>query len=279
MLIDNLKQVVEGNKRVIKPLYLRNLLKEEVQNYILNFVYNSKEYKELIFTGGTCLRKIYGLPRLSEDLDFDFTGTFNIGAFADSVKKYFLENLQYKQMETKISGNENTVFIKLPILKSLGFGKEEILFVRCDFSEELLGGYKLETSSISTRDFTFFVRNYDLETLFSNKIRAFLNRDFFRGSDQEIPFKARDVFDIVWFLERSKKSITNFVPNWKRLEMAFPDKSRDEILEMAIEKVVKIKENDIKNDLDPFIESSQSVDEFSQSFKEIIKTGFESFLS
>jgi predicted nucleotidyltransferase component of viral defense system len=279
MLIDNLKQIVEGNKGTIKPLYLRNLLKEEVQNYILNFVYNNKEYKKLIFTGGTCLRKLYGLPRLSEDLDFDFIGTFDIGVFADSVKKYFWENLQYKQMETKISGNENTVYIKLPILKSLGFRNEEILFVRCDFSEELLGGYKLETSSISTRDFTFFVRNYDLETLFANKIRAFLNRDFFRGSGQDTPFKARDVFDLVWFLERSKKSSMNFVPNWQRLEAAFSDKSRDEILEMAIEKVMKINENDIKNDLESFIESSQSVDVFSQSFKEIIKNGFESFLS
>ncbi len=40
--------------------------------YILNFIYNDSQYKNLIFTGGTCLRKIYGLSRLSEDLDFDY---------------------------------------------------------------------------------------------------------------------------------------------------------------------------------------------------------------
>ncbi|MDO8512409.1 MAG: nucleotidyl transferase AbiEii/AbiGii toxin family protein [bacterium] len=278
MLIDNLRQTVEANKSVIKPLYLRNLLKEELQNYILNFIYNSKEYKELIFTGGTCLRKIYGLPRLSEDLDFDFLSKFSVSKFADDLKKYFWETLQYKQAETKISGNGNTVFIKLPVLKSLGFSNEEVLFVRCDFSEESLGSYKLETSSLSTRDFTFFVRNYNLETLFANKIRAFLNRDFFNGDDQEIPFKARDVFDLVWFLEKAKKSDRNFTPNWKRLECAFPDKSRNEVLKMVLEKVKNIKESEIKKDLEPFIESSQSVEAFSESFKEIIKNGFEDYL-
>lgn len=265
---------MESGKSIVKPLYLRNLLKEELQNYVLQFVYNNAAYRDLIFTGGTCLRKIYGLPRLSEDLDFDFTGDFNVKDFAKDVKAYFKSDLQYV-VETKISGKENTVFIKLPIMKSLGFKNEEVLFVRCDFSKEALGGYGVETNAISTKDFTFFVRNYDLPTLFANKIFAFLSRDFYKGGKQMVPFKARDIFDLVWFLERAKKSAGGFEPNWKRLEKAFPGVSRKQLVARVVEKVEKINEREIKLDLEPFIESNQSVEDFSLAFKGIIKRGFE----
>lgn len=56
----------------MEKLYQRNLIKDKLQNYILYFVYNSKDFQDLVFTGGTCLRKIYNLPRLSENLNFDY---------------------------------------------------------------------------------------------------------------------------------------------------------------------------------------------------------------
>lgn len=278
MLRDTLQQVVEASRGTTKPLYLRNLLKEELQNYLLNFVYNSREYRDLIFTGGTCLRKIYGLPRLSEDLDFDYTDTFDIEVFAEEVKHHFTSVWQYKEITTKISGPRNTVFIKLPILKGLGLtARDEVLFVRCDFSQETAGEFRLETSSLSTADFTFFVRHYDLTTLFANKIAAFLTRDFFRGSEQTIPFKARDVFDLVWFLEKSKKSDSTFEPHWPRLLKLLAGKSRQEIVHEVIKKIDTIEEQEIKNDLNPFIESTQSVEAFSRSFKEIVRKGFTAY--
>lgn len=276
MLIDNLNQVVEKNRTTQKPLYLRNLLKEELQNYVLQFIYNTAAYRELVFTGGTCLRKIYGLPRLSEDLDFDFTGNFDVKTFAKDIKAYFKSELQYG-VETKISGNANTVFIKLPVMKRLGFKNEEVLFVRCDFSKETIGGYAVETNTISTKDFIFFVRNYDLPTLFANKIFAFLNRDFFKGGQQAVSFKARDIFDLVWFLERAKKGHTVFEPNWNRLERALPGVSRKELAAQISAKAEKINEQEIEIDLGPFIESDRSVKDFSKVFKEIIKRGVMNF--
>lgn len=276
-MLDNLKQIVEANREIIKPLYLRNLLKEEIQNYILNFVYNDKDYKELIFTGGTCLRKIYNLPRLSEDLDFDYLDDFDINNFAKQVQKYFVSTLQYKKATTRISGTQKTVFIKLPLLEELGLGRRgEVLFVRCDFYYETIGEVGIETNSLSTRDMTFFVRNYDLSTLFANKIMAFLQRDFFRGKEQAIAFKARDVFDLVWFLERSQKSAVEFMPNWLRLSKAL-DKGRNKIIDEVVEKTQSIDEKQISQDLNAFIESDQSVEAFSQAFKEIITRGFRAF--
>ena len=75
MIIQRLKQQVDNYKQCTNGLFVRSALKEVLQDYVLNFVYNNKTYKDLIFTGGTCLRKVYGLPRLSEDLDFDYLET------------------------------------------------------------------------------------------------------------------------------------------------------------------------------------------------------------
>ena len=94
----------------VTNLYTRNAVKETLQDIILSFVYNTPEYNQLIFTGGTCLRKVYGLNRLSEDLDFDIPKdtAFDIRTFAKSVKKYLLSLGTYSSIETKISGNNPT---------------------------------------------------------------------------------------------------------------------------------------------------------------------------
>src|SRR3990167_11368423 len=49
----------------------RNALKEELQFYVLNFVYHNPEYNKWIMCGGSALRIIHGLDRMSVDLDFE----------------------------------------------------------------------------------------------------------------------------------------------------------------------------------------------------------------
>ncbi len=46
-------------------------MKEVLQAYVLDYLYNHPSYRRLNFYGGTCLHVVYGLNRLSEDLDFD----------------------------------------------------------------------------------------------------------------------------------------------------------------------------------------------------------------
>jgi hypothetical protein len=49
----------------------RNALKEELQFYVLNFIYHHSEYGKWIMYGGSALRIIHGLDRMSVDLDFE----------------------------------------------------------------------------------------------------------------------------------------------------------------------------------------------------------------
>src|SRR3989338_2829281 len=94
----------------LNTLYKRNLLKEILQNYALNFIYNSR-YNKLIFTGGTCLRKVYGLNRLSEDLDFDYERGFNLTGFDSDITGYFVSQV-YQNITYRWSKLKNTLFIK-----------------------------------------------------------------------------------------------------------------------------------------------------------------------
>lgn len=269
-LINILKQTKTDNK-----FFLRTLLKEPLQDYILNFVYNQPAFKKLIFTGGTCLRKVYGLPRLSEDLDFDYITKFEIEKFASQVKKYFQKSLQYKNLSAKIANNQQTVFLKFPqLLKELGLAKTKIestvLFVRCDFSREKIGNFQTEVNSILTPDFSFFVLSYDLPTLFSNKIIAFLQREFFKGKKQSIAFKGRDLFDLVWFFEQVGR--LKLEPNWPRLFKGLKLKTKKEVLSLLIEKVEKIKAKETYQDLLPYLESSTTIKSFAINFQSIIET-------
>ncbi|PIR13732.1 hypothetical protein COV49_01130 [Candidatus Falkowbacteria bacterium CG11_big_fil_rev_8_21_14_0_20_39_10] len=243
--------------------YQRNIIKEKLQDSILNFVYNDTKYKSLIFTGGTCLRKLYSLPRLSEDLDFDFTSDFDISDFETEIEKYLVKVEKFNNVELKIATNQRTIFIKF-----IQENREKI-FVRCDFSKAGKN-IKTELSPYNSDKYNFFILNYDLPTLFGNKIKAFLERKFFKGSEQTMSFKGRDVFDIAWFIQLSAKSGFVLKPEWNSLEKDLK-MSKKEIISKVIDKVTKIKNEELILDLVPFIESEQDISKFMKSYVGIIK--------
>jgi len=247
----------------MNKLYQRNLLKEKLQDYILNFVYNHKEYQQLIFTGGTCLRKIYNLPRLSEDLDFDFSFDFSINMFANDLEKYLTSKEGFKNIELKIANNNKTLFVKF-----LQENKEKI-FVRCDFSpapEKV----STEINPYYGEKFTLYILSYDLPFMFTNKLEAFLQRDFFKGSAQTVSFKGRDLFDIVWFLQQSAKSGMQIKPDWQKLEKDL-GLSKDDILKKILNKVKQIQPKDVALDLAAFVESPTELDGFLKSYQSVIE--------
>lgn len=100
---------------------------------------------------------------------------------------------------------------------------------------------------------------------------AFLERDFFKGDEQATPFKGRDLFDLVWFLEKSKKSGWDLKPNWDRLTKGLKIENPNEIARLIVEKVESIDKRDVYTDLLPFIESAQTLENFSDNFAFLIK--------
>src|SRR3989338_8465838 len=67
----------------------QNKLKEALQYLVLDFIYHHPEYSKWVMYGGSALRIIHDLDRMSVDLDFEV---------AHNVDKTFLEELR-KEIE------------------------------------------------------------------------------------------------------------------------------------------------------------------------------------
>lgn len=263
IIIDELKKIVETNKSNFNPEFRRNLLKERLQIYVLNFIYTS-EYKDLIFTGGTCLRKFYGLPRISEDLDFNTENKeFDIQKFMGELSDYFTKTISFNKFDLKLKNK--TVTIKFPILRDIGFAgpnDSEVLYLKIDFA---FSDLSKTVNKVYTEDgFSFIARCYDLDTLFINKVDAFLNRVYKRGNIQKVNFKGRDAFDIYWMVNDGLKAGLN-----KKL-------INKSVVGKILDKAKKIKPDDLYFDLSNFFSDQKFVRQFCDSYTELLESSIKS---
>jgi predicted nucleotidyltransferase component of viral defense system len=280
MIVEELKFVFDKNKDK-NALYLRNLLKEQLQYYVLNFIYNSLYGEKFLFKGGTCLRFCFDLPRLSEDLDFDVKdfSSFDYQVFIQDLKEYFISKLKYQDFEVKVSGKNRLIYLNFPILKTIGFPlekekpSENILFLRIDLSDVVGKNFKEEISLKSTWDFSFLIKRYSLSDIFSGKLAAILSRETFEGKEKTPRFKGRDYFDIFWLKEKGIKY------NFDYLKTLINIKNEEELKERLLKKFQEAKKkiNFIKQDLFPFFSESNFVENFINNFDALVENFFKSF--
>ena len=278
MIINNLRDIVQKNKDQASGLFLRNLLKEALQIYTLNFIYSSTYGEKFLFKGGICLRLCFDLPRLSEDLDFDIKNyqEFNVKKFCGDLKNYFTKQLQYKEVKIKIAGSKKQIFLKFPIMNQLGLtknkSKSNVLFLRIDLNPTDSSIFKEKVSLYSSYDFNFLIKRYSLADLFASKIAAILQRTFRKGKKNLITFKGRDYFDLIWFLGKGVR------PNFKRLGDIVKIQKRKDILEELDSKVEKVKEEYLREDLLPLFADEKFVDNFVNNFKKLYRNGRDRYL-
>ncbi len=101
----------------------RILLKEALQSYVLDFLYNHSAYRRLNFYGGTCLHVVYGLDRLSEDLDLDNSAQITLDGLQNDLIDLFAKSFGYEDVSVKSQQGGQGVYratLKFPILNMLG---------------------------------------------------------------------------------------------------------------------------------------------------------------
>ena len=123
MLFDLIKDFVNQKKQASWPEYvIKNAIKEYLQFPVLAFIYSKKEYQDFIFMGGSALRIIHGLPRLSEDLDFDLPldtyHNLDLNVLGEEIKKYFRDQFLLN-ISFRVQGKIR-LYLKFQILKDLG---------------------------------------------------------------------------------------------------------------------------------------------------------------
>ena len=272
MLIEILKQIVEEKKkRNYSNSVIINSLKEYLQFPVLNFIYNSNKYNKFIFTGGSCLQICHGLPRLSEDLDFDLEKEdyqkLNLEKMGVEIAKYFkkrfLFNIQYKAQ-----GNSR-LYLKFDVLKELGllYGEgSSLLYVKIEPALTIFEKFQEEPIAISNYGFNFVARNYTLNFLMTSKIIAILKRKWFKGEENEVNIKGRDFYDLYWYLEKNVK------PDMGALKSLLGISSEKELKERLWGKIEKdVDEKKLAYDLQNFFSEQNYITEFCKNYKKIIK--------
>lgn len=264
-MINFLKEILKQSSNKNK-LYRRNLVKEYLQILVLDFIYSSPKYNQLIFYGGSSLAHCFDLPRLSEDLDFiDLKKNVNLSELAIDIADYFVRNGDQKP---KTTIQKFRIYFKFPILNDLGLaekGESDFLFIKAEVFKDFNGaGYKKQFIPLFKFNKSILIQTFDLPTLMATKIMAILHRKWEKTNnkgDVLIRAKGRDYFDLWWYLNK------NIQPNLKCLKGFKNKKSLGEELLKIIEKVDA---KSIRLDLEAFLSDDVFNKNLSKNLKGIL---------
>jgi hypothetical protein len=258
MFIKDLEKIIKDNKD-ISSTFLRVLLKKTLIVYVLEYIYNSKEYNNLIFKGGTCLSLCYSLPRLSEDIDLDYIDNIDILKLKEDLLIFFERDLFYNKLNISITNRGKTLTLKFPILHFLGLANKsesDFLYVKIDIQKSTDDNPDIDLIPYKN----FVIRSYTLPILFSGKINAIFTRKKFTGRENVESIKGRDYFDLLWFLKNGIKPDLSFFKNING-ELEFKVMLDNKVLSTFTKHKLGI-----INDLYPFIESSDEINTFADTF-------------
>ena len=275
-LISEMKKITdESRDNGLSNDLICNRLKEYLHYFVLDFICNSK-FKDLIFYGGSCLRILHDLPRMSEDLDFETAKKFNFEKLVLALKKHFTENLDFKE---KFSVSKDTginrIFLILPIMKELGLSshRSETLRIKIEI-RPVPFGYLKNIKPVFTPIYkygkSFIVKHYDLPTLFASKLAAILSRPekgFMVGkAEEKINFKGRDFFDLSWYMEKG------ILPNEEMLRVNGHNESIEKIFDRISVFIAKKElKAGLKKHSEPLFISKNFVDNFVNNFRDRFK--------
>lgn len=251
-------------KENIQGLVIRNYLKEYLQDVLLYVIYNHPKLKELIFYGGSCLRKVYDLNRVSEDLDFETIKPINLNLFKKILIDYFKQQkFDHPNISIQSSKNISRLTVKFPILYNLHLSSypDEKLHLKIEI-RKINKKYPTNLTPYTKDHYSILLKHYDLPTLMAGKITACLARIFKKGSSG-IEIKARDFYDLVWYMQKRVE------PNIKFLRDLKIGNTRQIIFGKLDDKISKIKSKDLLIDLEPLFKDRIFIKDWCQNFQQI----------
>jgi len=272
-MLDFIKKILE-EQREANNILKRNMIKEYLQLLVLSFLYSNREYQSLTFYGGSCLRHCFGLPRLSEDLDFvDIKGETDLKKLAENLKDYFRKRHGIK-IDSKIQ--KFRIYIKFPILHNLDLakkGESNVLFLKIEIFRDFdfRKNYQIKIIPLFKFGESILVRTFDLSTLMATKIRAILSRKWEKTNKEGkvlAKVKGRDYYDLMWYLKKGVE------PNLKCIEEV---KDKGELKKKLFEIVKKIDSRSIKFDLEGLIEDRNFIEDLGNNIKVILNEQLEEF--
>lgn len=274
------------NYRIENIYDRKNAMKEIMQEIVLCGLSRAGFFQKAAFYGGTALRIFYGLDRFSEDLDFslitanpDFDLSDYFLALEKEVRAFGLHVTIQEKEKTKES-NIRSAFLK-------GNTKEHLLLFYAD--EDLAGSVarsevvkiKFEVD-INPPEYAGFehkyrllptpyeVNLYDMPSLFAGKIHAVLCRAW------KSRIKGRNLYDYVFYLSRGS-AVNQKHLRARLLQSGFISEDVEctlpELRHMLYERFDAIDFRQAKQDVEPFIRDTASLNMWNADFFKQITAG------
>ena len=188
----------------------RNVLKEELQFYVLNFIYHHPEYSKWIMYGGSALRICHGLDRMSVDLDFEITQTITgkfLEALKNEIEKHFVNayGIDLAFLSIKITtGRGLTLKFNIGDELSIGHPSKQV-HVKIDLNHFIASKTVHERRPINHGQLSFIIITYNMSALMASKIAAIFSRGTRGVGKATYEEKGRDIYDLLWYM--TKKAV------------------------------------------------------------------------
>lgn len=264
-LIQLMQNVLSQKDPLLPNEIKRVILKEFLQAYTLDFLYNHPLYRKLNFYGGTCLHVIYGLNRLSEDIDLDNSNGIDLNNLENDLLTFYRSNIGYSEVTSTTQIGEwgvRRTTLKFPILYALGLTAHANvpLHLKVEVSQHK------QISIVHRTPVLLFGRSlvathFSLETMMAGKMLACLERNFQKGKGSTI--KGRDFYDLLWFMQQKVQPLEEKLSKDGR--QSYTVQSAIQLLD---EKITGLKTSDLAEDLLPLFEQRSFIEAWLEGFKE-----------
>jgi len=272
-ILNILKELLREPRYTDLPdLTKRIILKEYLIKDILAFIYRHGQYRKLSFYGGTCARVVYGLNRLSEDIDLDNVDLIDLSNFADEVMVYLENKWKLKGINVYVQHGETGIgrwTVRVPeLLSAVGLSPlmGEKLHVKVEISSHAQVADRI-VSTVMYHGESLSIRHVAKPSLMAGKMIACIERVFRKGKTEAL-VKGRDWYDLWWYLNGK------VVPNDDKLRL---DGEKSYTLEGAWKildgRVKKLQKEDLVDDLRPFFTDQDYVESWLNNFQDFYRRG------
>jgi hypothetical protein len=247
----------------------RNVLKEELQFYVLNFIYHHPEYSDWIMYGGSALRICHDLDRMSVDLDFEvthpITETF-LNEFKNEIETHFKNTYgtETELLTIKITTNRG-LRLCFHIGDEMGINHpSKQVIVKIDLNHFTAPKTVIERVPTNHSQLSFVIKTYNMSSLMASKIAAILLRGQ-RGGVGGVLYeeKGRDIYDLLWYM--SKKAI----PNLDYLIAKDIDiKDLRALFDKLTLQMNKVNDTNLKQDLSPLFVNQMYIENWLKNWRE-----------
>lgn len=246
----------------------RNALKEELQFYVLNFIYHHSEYSKWVMYGGSALRIIHGLDRMSVDLDFEVPHAVTekvLEELKKEIEEYFANTYGVTPdfLTIKITTGRG-LLLRFHVGDELSFGHpSKQVHVKIDLNHFVAPKTVTERRPINRDQLSFVILTYNMASLMASKIAAIFLRGT-RGIGEAVyEEKGRDIYDLLWYM--TKKVVPDFdYLVAKGIDVKDPRALFDKLtLQMN-----KVNDDNLKQDLSPLFVNRMFIENWLKNWLE-----------